>query len=140
MNHKNSNKSKNHKLSGYDIEYHYYLMNDERRKQNQIREMNGDLEGFKPLFQTAQMPEKYRFTVTRVAGGVSLDCNKERCLKCNGCVIDISKDDLETAHCQRCICYTEEEQSENLNDTGIPLGELVRKRQGSGFKNSGGLK
>jgi hypothetical protein len=120
MNHKNSNKSKNHKLSGYDIEHYYYLMNDERRKQNQIKKMNGDLEGFKRPFQTAQMPENYRFTVSRVAGGVCLDCDKKRCPKCNGCPIDIFQQDLDTHHCQRCICSPYEEQGP-LNEKPVFL-------------------
>jgi hypothetical protein len=90
----------------------------------------------KPLFK---VPGDLRFTNSREINGICLDCGRQRCPICKGCDIDMFEKVQGTAHCQRCICSPYEEQ-EPLNDTGIPLGELVRKRQGTGFKNSGGLK
>jgi hypothetical protein len=105
------------------------MMNDERRKVNQIKELNGDTSGFKPPFPVGTKPEKYWFTTSSVAAGICFDCNKPRCSSCNGCFTDMFETDLESAHCQRCICSPYEER-EPLNNTGVPLEELVRKRQG----------
>jgi hypothetical protein len=128
-NHKNSNKNKTDDLSQYDVEHiYYYLMNDVRLQENQIKEMNGDTEGFKRQFKISKIPSKYQFSATRVAGGICIDCEKLRSTICNCC--PIAENDLETAHCMRCICDEYEGPDEPLNNTGIPLEELVRRKQG----------
>lgn len=133
-NHRNVNKCKTDTLSGYDINYLNLWVAGWRGDP-------ADLDKYMRIASSGytHVPKKFRFTTTRVQNGICLDCNKPRCFKCNGCPIDIFKDDLETAHCQRCICLPIEE-SKPLNDTGIPLSELVRHRQGPGNKkNNGGI-
>jgi hypothetical protein len=78
--------------------------------------------------------QKHRFSTTRVAGGICLDCERQRCPTCNGCSIDVYEKVKDEAHCQRCICYHAEKQKA-LNETGIPLDELVKTRQGTGFND-----
>jgi hypothetical protein len=111
-----------------ELEESVFDMTEEFRDDEQLK--------LKPLFK---VPRDLRPTLTRVVDGVCEDCEKQRCPVCNGCPVD--QKDLETAHCQRCICLPYKE-NEPLNETGIPLGELVRKRQGAGFskKKNGGLK
>jgi hypothetical protein len=125
------------KLSERDINKMYYLMNDVRRQENQIKQVNGDTEGFKRPFQTRQCKQKHRFTTTNVINGICRDCEKERCNTCNGCFTDdkdllqlIHDKDLEQHHCQHCICDDTYQPEEPLNNTGIPLEELVRHKQG----------
>jgi hypothetical protein len=132
INHKNSNKNKSGMLSQDDIqELNVWTAG--------WRGDHSDLDVYLKKASTyVPIPQKYRFSITRVAGGICLGCDKKRCVICNGCPIDVFQQDLDTHHCQRCICYNEREQSkEPLNETGIALGELVRKRQGSGFKKEG---
>jgi hypothetical protein len=134
INHKNSNKNKSGTLGQYDIqELNVWTAG--------WRGNPGDYDFYlkKAASTYAVIPQKYRFSTTRVAGCICLDCEKPRCPICNGCPVDIYEKVLDTHVCQRCICYTEKEQ-ERLNDTGISLDELVRRRQGNGFKNKRGLK
>jgi hypothetical protein len=134
MNHRNSNKNKSDKLGEDDIQYLNLWLAGWRGNPADL-----DIYLKKAASTYAVKPQKYRFSVTNLAGGICLDCEKPRCPKCNGCPIDMFEKVDDETHCQRCICYTEEEQ-EPLNDTGIPLEELVKKRQGTGFKNKGDLK
>jgi len=97
------------------------------------RETEDDCKRIKRPFQTALMPEKFRFSVSRVMGGICLDCNKKRCPVCNGC--PMSDKELETGHCQRCICLPHKRLEEPLNETGVPIDVLIRKRQGFGWEN-----
>jgi hypothetical protein len=128
-NHKNSNKNKSGTLSQDDIqELNVWTAG--------WRGDRSDLDVYLKRASTyALIPQKYRFSVNRKAGGICLDCEKQRCATCNGCPIDVFEKVLETAHCQRCICSPCKEQGP-LNNTGIPLSELVRKRQGSGFSKN----
>jgi len=121
-NHRNFNKSKNTRLNEYDI----------AKLNLWIAGYRGDrstLDYFRKKAESIYVPQhsKFRFSANRVMGGICMDCDKPRCEVCNGCLIN--SDDLETAHCMRCICSPYEEQGP-LNDIGIPLDELVRKRQG----------
>lgn len=155
-NHKRSNKNRTAELDQLDIQEMYYLMNDERRKQNQIKIMNGDTEGFKPSFATGKLiAEKYRFTRTNEINGICLNCNQKRCPVCSGCPnVDIEtqvinyKCDESTPlpSCQRCTCKTYECECERTKTKCLnwnEIDELKRKRQGPGFrskKKNGGLK
>jgi hypothetical protein len=136
INHRNSNKNKSDKLSQYDVSYLNVWIAGYRGNHK-------DWNFYTKKSKSIEVPRKsrYRFSVTNVAGGICLDCKQKRCPVCNGCPVDIFDKIQETAHCQRCICYTNEEQ-EPLNNTGVSLEELVRKRQGVGFKNynNGNLK
>jgi hypothetical protein len=134
INHRNSNKNKSGTLSQDDIQELNVWTAGWRGDRSDL-----DFYLKKAASTYTITPQKYRLSTTRVAGGVCLDCEKQRCPKCNGCPIDVFEKVLETTHCQRCICYDEKEQ-EHLNYTGISLDELVRRRQGNGFKNKRGLK
>jgi hypothetical protein len=137
MNHKNSNKNKTDQLNGYDVMVLYaWLLG--------YRGNRAEFDKYWKIVSQIPLPtfmkKRRLFTTTRLADGICTDCNKPRCNVCNGCPVD--QKDLETAHCQRCICSPYEEQGP-LNNTGVPLSELVRKRQGAGFsknKKNGGSK
>jgi hypothetical protein len=125
VNHKNRNKNKNDKLSDYDVRYLNLWIAGWRGNP-----LDKDYYIKKADSTYIPIPSKYRFSVTRVAGGICLDCEKERCTICNCCMIDIFGKDLENHHCMRCICDEYEGPEEPLNNTGKPLEELVRKKQG----------
>jgi hypothetical protein len=123
-NHRNRNKNKDGKLSEHDIQYLNLWTagwrGDPADKEYYMRKA---AQTYTPI------PSKYRFSVTREAAGICLDCNEPRCTICNGCPI-IIRYDIDSHHCQRCICPKYEGPEEPLNNTGIPLEERVRKKQG----------
>lgn len=130
MNHKRSNKNRTDKLNPHDVRRLYLWISGWRGNP-------ADLDKHWKKISETPLPmfmKKWKISsITRVTdNGICLDCDKKRCIVCKGCPVDILEEDLEKHSCQRCICYTEKEQltNEPLNDTGIPLDELVRKRQG----------
>lgn len=126
MNHKRSNKNnRTDKLVPHDVRWLYLWIYGWRG--NPV-----DLDKYRKMVSQIPLPafmKKWQISsITRVTDdGICLDCNKKRCTVCNGCPIDIFE---ELKNCQRCICYDEKEQLTNelLNDTGIPLDELIRHK------------
>jgi hypothetical protein len=134
VNHRNSTKNKSSTLSEYDISILNLWIAGYRGNHK-------DLEFYVKKAASIYVPpkSKYRWSTSRVdAEGNCLDCKQKRCPICNGCPVDVFEKVAETSHCQRCIC-SQSEEHKPLKDTDIPLSELVRKRQGSGFKKIGGL-
>ena len=128
INHKRHNKKKTDQLSEYDIRDYYTWIYGWRGNRTEF----GKYWKIVSQIPLSSFMKKWKISsVTRVTNdGICLDCKKKRCMVCNGCPIDIFE---ELKNCQRCICYSGKEQSTNepLNDTGIPLDELIRHRRGA---------
>lgn len=128
MNHRNRKKDKTDQLNEHDVRKLYMWIYGYRGNPAELEKYEDKVAEIPlPLF----MKKRKLFSTTRVTNGVCNDCGKERCSVCNGC--PTSFEDIDNHHCMRCICYAEEEQ-EPLNNIGVPLDKLVRRRQGSGFK------
>lgn len=126
-NHKRSNKNRTDRLNPHDVRWLYIWILGWRGDYTNLHEYWKEISKI-PL--PAFMKKWQISSVTRVTDdGICHDCNKKRCIVCNGCAIDIFAEDLEERDCQRCICESYEPE-EPLNGTGVSLDELVRHRQG----------